>query len=104
MGKSVIVVFSGGGGSASWTPETDVALTGCYVDGAGAVDVAISTDPAVDVNNLFSPGATVFQQLIALFQLNAGVGFRSLDAPALAGESVYFSADSSCTVQLTYRI
>jgi len=103
MAKSVVVVFAGGGGSASWTPDADVTLTGAYVESGGTVDVALSTDPSLDVNNVFPPGISVYTQLIALLSLIAQPGFRTLDAPVLAGESVYFSADSSCIVQLTYR-
>ena len=102
MGKSVVVVFSGGGGITSWTPDVDVILTGAYVESGGSVDVSLSTDPSVDVNNLFDPGVTVYTQLIALFQIVAQPGFRTLYAPVLAGESVYFSADSACSVQLNY--
>jgi len=104
MGKSVIVALVGAGGLGQWTPETDVTLEGAYVDSpAGAVDLAISTDPSADVNLMLNPGITVFTTLIAFFQLSSVGGQRVLDAPVLAGETVYFSADGPCSIQLTYR-
>ena len=96
---TVYVTFEGGGGSAAWTPDTDVEVTQVVLDSTG-VDVSVSTDKDFDVNFAFPPGAMIWTQLIALF---SHAGSRDCDAIVRKGDSIYFSADSTAVIALTYK-
>jgi hypothetical protein len=98
--KSVVVLFqTGSGGLASWTAPSAVTLTGVWADG-GTANVAIAADPTLDVGTLFSAGISVFDHLIAVL---SAPGFRIFSTPVLEGQTVYFSADSNCSVQLCFN-
>jgi len=83
-----------------------VRLLECAAETTAAADIAVATDPSVDVNNLVPNTNEVYDQLIAFFVLSSAVSraSRVFSYPVLLGESVFVSADGFATVTITYEL
>jgi hypothetical protein len=89
----------------SWTPTEDVRITGMRME--DGIDVAVGMSPTLDVSN-YNTGtdALVTAELISYISAggaNQGTGFFPVDALVPRGESVFFSADGSGVLSISFQ-
>jgi hypothetical protein len=105
MATRTLTVYLDGANNASWTAPSDVVLESisCMSPANGSfADAAVTLDPGFSLSSISA--TIVLDQLIAYFNANSGFSKIDFSHPVIAGEDVFFLADSSCAISIVYSV
>jgi hypothetical protein len=100
MPSKTLCVIHDGATVLSWTTPEDIVVSQLTWEAFGSGAGYVTVDPEFDLTTL--GGTEVLSQLIAILRSLGGSASRSLSAPVLAGQSIFFSADGAGIFNLIY--